>query len=204
MPRPTQNKHQEKSEATRRKLFKAALRVFSRDGFEAARIEDIAAEAGFTRGAFYAHFPAKEDLFFALLEDESRKHWDKMRRALEQSPTPEAKLCALREYYVHHAGDRAWIILILEFKLYAFRHPKLRARLAREYRNIRQRIKWESLEAVWPESVRCGPGRGEPEKLLLQGALSGLVLQRAYDPSSLTAKQLDSLLRSVFDFVSRT
>ena len=42
--------------------------IFARDGFEAARLEDIAAEAGYTRGAFYANFESKEDIFFALLE----------------------------------------------------------------------------------------------------------------------------------------
>ena len=64
------NKHQQKSEATRRKLIDAALRIFARDGFEAARLEDIAKESGHTRGAFYANFDTKEDLFLALLGTE--------------------------------------------------------------------------------------------------------------------------------------
>jgi AcrR family transcriptional regulator len=39
-----------------------------RDGFEAARLEDIAARAGRSRGAFYANYRDKEELFFALRE----------------------------------------------------------------------------------------------------------------------------------------
>ena len=54
--------------ATRRKLLLAAEQTFARDGYEAARLEDIAARAGYTRGAFYANFDSKEDIFFALLE----------------------------------------------------------------------------------------------------------------------------------------
>ena len=46
----------------------AAEQTFARDGYEAARLEDIAARAGYTRGAFYANFESKEDIFFALLE----------------------------------------------------------------------------------------------------------------------------------------
>jgi len=46
----------------------AAEQTFARDGYEAARLEDIAARAGYTRGAFYANFDSKEDIFFALLE----------------------------------------------------------------------------------------------------------------------------------------
>ncbi len=57
-----------RTEATRRKLLEAAENIFARDGFEAARLEDIAASAGYTRGAFYANFDGKEDIFFALLE----------------------------------------------------------------------------------------------------------------------------------------
>jgi AcrR family transcriptional regulator len=45
----------------------AAEQTFARDGYEAARLEDIAARAGYTRGAFYANFASKEDIFFALL-----------------------------------------------------------------------------------------------------------------------------------------
>ena len=50
------------------KLLLAAEKIFARDGFEAARLEDIASLAGYTRGAFYANFQSKEDIFFALLE----------------------------------------------------------------------------------------------------------------------------------------
>src|ERR1700685_2560945 len=62
------SRQKERAEATRRKLLAAAETIFARDGFEAARLEDIAAEAGYTRGAFYANFESKEDIFFALLE----------------------------------------------------------------------------------------------------------------------------------------
>ncbi len=51
-------------------MIRAAEKIFARDGFEAAKLEEIAAEAGYTRGAFYANFDSKEDLFFALLEGE--------------------------------------------------------------------------------------------------------------------------------------
>ncbi len=66
-----QTKHQQRTEATRHALLEAALRIFARDGFEASRIEDIAGATGHTRGAFYAHFNSKEDLFFALFEQQA-------------------------------------------------------------------------------------------------------------------------------------
>ena len=62
------NKHQIRTEQTTGKLLRSAMKIFVRDGFKAARLEEIAKDAGYTRGAFYAHFESKEDLFLALLE----------------------------------------------------------------------------------------------------------------------------------------
>ena len=51
----------------RRALLAAARRVFERDGFVAARITDIADEAGLAHGSFYSHFRNKEDALAAVL-----------------------------------------------------------------------------------------------------------------------------------------
>ena len=56
-------------EATRQKVFDAALMVFRRDGMAQARIEDIASAAGVSRGTFYVHFPTKEDVLAQLLRE---------------------------------------------------------------------------------------------------------------------------------------
>src|SRR5215510_12374573 len=54
---------------TRDKLLEAAARVFEELGINAASIENIAAAAGFTRGAFYSNFASKDELIVAMLED---------------------------------------------------------------------------------------------------------------------------------------
>lgn len=54
---------------TRQRIFTAAVEVFRRDGVEAARIEDIVAAAGVSRGSFYFHFPTKEDVLAAAYQD---------------------------------------------------------------------------------------------------------------------------------------
>lgn len=58
----------EEAERTRQDLLDAALVVFSRDGYAAARLADIAAEAGLTRGAIYHHFENKAALYMALIQ----------------------------------------------------------------------------------------------------------------------------------------
>src|SRR5690242_4347804 len=118
------SKQKARTEATRGRLLEAAERVFVRDGFEAARLEDIAAGAGYTRGAFYANFESKEDIFFALLE-----HWvsgriEQINSLLRQHATTAKGVRALRQHYAQLAKNRSLALLSLEFKLFAIRHPQ--------------------------------------------------------------------------------
>ena len=198
---PSLNKHQQKTEATRRKLLKAARRMFVRDGFEATRIEDIAAEAGHTRGAFYANFETKEDLFFALLEEQSQIHVEKLREGLLECAGEQERLRALRDFYVSRSSDRDWALLILEFKLYALRHTRIRARLRETHRNIRKKIKLEAIGKLLPEKLRPDPECADWRSLTLQAVLQGLVLEQAYDPEGISQQDVEHVLARMFDAV---
>jgi AcrR family transcriptional regulator len=48
-------------------ILAAALTIFSRDGFSGARLDEIAALAGCTKGTIYVYFPSKEELFKAVV-----------------------------------------------------------------------------------------------------------------------------------------
>ena len=52
---------------TRTRIVEAARRLFNKRGFSTVPIDDIMAEAGLTRGGFYNHFKAKEDLYAEAL-----------------------------------------------------------------------------------------------------------------------------------------
>jgi AcrR family transcriptional regulator len=189
---PAPNKHQQKTETTRRKLLAAAMRVFARDGFEASRIEDIAAEAGHTRGAFYANFDTKEDLFLALLEQQAAKRIGQLQAAIADLPAREEKLSELRRHYVARASDRQWQMLTLEFKLYALRHSKQRARLAAAHQRIRESLHIDLLSQFESQTGT---------KILLEVVLSGLVLEHSYDPKRVSSTEITKLLGRVFDLL---
>src|SRR5437588_11640830 len=53
----------------RDELLTAALRVFARRGYRDAGVDEIAAEAGYSKGALYWHFSGKQELFLALIDD---------------------------------------------------------------------------------------------------------------------------------------
>lgn len=59
----------EDAAATRAAVLDASLRVFSRKGYAATRLEEVAAEAGVTRGAVYWHFADKAELYTALMQE---------------------------------------------------------------------------------------------------------------------------------------
>jgi AcrR family transcriptional regulator len=190
------NKHQQKSEATRRKLLAAARRVFAQHGFEAARIEDIAAESGYTRGAFYANFDSKETLFLALLEQQALEHVGRITQRLQSCADDAEKLAALRDYYLGLASERQWSMLMLEFKLFAVRHPRSRAKLARAHREIRAAAKFQTQGLFASHTKNWSE---EATGISLEANLHGLVLQHAYDPETLTEEQMRSALGRIFD-----
>lgn len=91
--RPVRTVRDRQREETRQRIFEAALDVFRRDGFETTRIEDIADMADVSRGAFYFHFPSKDDVLVELLR---LKQLDLV-AALEAAPmdTPLVELLRL-------------------------------------------------------------------------------------------------------------
>lgn len=186
---PPHNKHQQRTAATRQALLDSARRIFARDGFEAARIEDVASHTGHTRGAFYAHFRTKEDLFFALFEQEAERRIQQISAALARCSSPAEQLAALRDFFVSRIADRRWAMLMLEFKLFAVRHPKLRPGLAATHRRIRASLKVAAI------SETCD----ELQKAALEAVLAGFCLEHAYDPLRLPARMASEILGELFD-----
>jgi TetR/AcrR family acrAB operon transcriptional repressor len=74
----------EEAEKTRQDILNAALGVFSRKGYEAARLETVAKQAGVTRGAIYHHFDGKEALYLALFDDATAIGNQAIQRAMQE------------------------------------------------------------------------------------------------------------------------
>jgi AcrR family transcriptional regulator len=192
----------ERTEATRRKLLAAAERIFARDGFEAARLEDIAAGAGYTRGAFYANFGGKEEIFFALLEQWVRQRIDSVTVALRKQKSPQQKLAALRKHYAEIAKDRRLVLISMEFKLFALRHPEAHARLQDRHRRLR--ATWGELFAELLKALgRTLPISNPAASAACSSLAQGLLLEQLVDPKTLSEKDVRHILGLFFDSVFR-
>ena len=77
----------EEAEATRVKLLKTALSVFSAKGYAAATLDDVAKAAKVTRGAIYWHFKSKADLYNTLIQELSARGTTVVQQALAEGGT---------------------------------------------------------------------------------------------------------------------
>jgi AcrR family transcriptional regulator len=188
----------ERTVATREKLLAAAERIFARDGFEAARLEDIASGAGYTRGAFYANFDSKEDIFFALLEEWVRKRIDAFINVLRKHQDPDEKLAGLQKHYAELACDRRLVLISMEFKLFALRHPESHARLRDRHRRIR--ATWGDLISELLQSLgHALPISNPAASACLSAMAQGLLLEHLVDPKTLSEADVRLVLGYFFD-----
>jgi AcrR family transcriptional regulator len=198
---PSLRKRQnERTQATCRKLLDAAKRIFAQDGFEAARLEDIAAGAGYTRGAFYANFKSKEDIFFALFEEWARERIESITRDLHRHSDPNEKLGALRTHYAELAKDRRLVLISMEFKLFALRHPEAQARLRSRHRRIR--ASFGELFAELMSALGKTIPIGYPAASACLGAVSqGLLLEHLLDNKTVSDSEVRHVLGVFFDSI---
>ncbi|SEF76459.1 transcriptional regulator, TetR family [Bryocella elongata] len=191
------NKHQARTAATLRGLLEAAERVFVRDGYERAQIETIAAEAGRTKGAVYAHFRSKEDIFFALIEKKVKGRRDEFLRASE-GMNIDPRRAAVKQLFLGALQDESWPILMLEFKLLALRNKDSLQRMRDLYQ-----LAYEDTS----RAMLAGKGFSTDETrerdlvalAVLRGIPSALILEKQFSPMLISSAIAKQVFENIFD-----
>lgn len=179
---------------TRTQLVDAARRIFARDGFEMARLEDIAAAAKKTRGAFYAHFRDKEDVFFAIFEDDLARDQQRIRRPLSEASSREERVAVLADSLATTLRDRRRLLLNLEFKVYAVRHPRRQLRLANLVSAMCLCCAETGIDYLVPELRHKDPEVKRRQAAQFAALVDGLAINRLFSPESLDEKTVLHLL----------
>ena len=105
--------------------------MFVARGFHAATLDQVAAEAGHTKGAVYSAFESKADLFLAIFEERTRRRAEEIRRAAGRVGSLAELAQAGERFWIATLRDeREWSLLLVEFEVYAARDAVLRERLA--------------------------------------------------------------------------
>ena len=191
---PKFRRHQkERTELTCRRLLEAAESVFIRDGFQAAKLEDIAKVAGYTRGAFYANFRSKEDLFITVAERQMKDLTDELLASVRSGSGVSKKSDALLKTLQESSAARRWALLLLEFNLFVLHRPNLKKRLLPLHARLLRGIK-----AIFRD-LFAAANRQPPVSLTAVGLgfgamFQGLTLQRVLNAKEITSADMATVL----------
>jgi AcrR family transcriptional regulator len=188
----------EQNERNRALVLDAARRVFLARGYHAATLDEIADEAGFSRGVVQSRFGNKADLFLALLEERITERAAQNARLAGGLAGAEG-MRVLREHAARrNRAELDWGLLLIEFRVHAARNPELARRYAALHARTRQ-----GLAGVITEMFRRAgqPPAFPPEEMaqMILTVEAGIRLEQAADPQGPEAAAAFERLRSFIE-----
>jgi len=187
---------------TREHLLEAAAVVFARDGYHGASLDDVAAAAGFTKGAVYSNFKSKEDLFLALLDHRIDRHMAAFSAELHTPAASDDEQLPRIQDLIARSFDWDQGALHYEFMAYAARNPETRAKLADRARRGRD----AAIRLITDEHERMGIVPAFPIPVLAQIMLSvfdGLAGLWFLDPKLVDDNMLHEVLAFLYANIDR-
>lgn len=187
MPRLTRAQRQEQ---TRAELTEAAKVRFLQHGYAATSLEDIADDAGYTKGAVYSNFGNKPNLCREVLEAIHREKLGELAHLAISESDLSARVAAVTTWFESTVGDVGWTMLELEFVVLSRNDQELTAMIS-ALRNDAEASTVGMLRSIATDL-------GVAESQLAQGDIAdtldglanlllsagiGLGIQRAVDPS---------------------
>lgn len=142
---------------TREKLLASALKTFLREGYPGTTIEGISENAGFSRGAFYAHFTSKEDIFLEIVASEADKITPTLIDRIESASSPSEMIGIVSTWAEERSQTQSLANLMFEAMQQARRTGALDERytqlFSRNWRNI-----GEAMRPFFPDQrLPCAP-----------------------------------------------
>ena len=174
---------EESKARTRAKLLESAGDVFDEVGYTAATVESIVERAGYTRGAFYANFRDKADLFLTLLEESRDADMRQAMDLVDETPD-DSKLDAIQTWYDSLGQQRSWDLAYAEFWPQATHDPDLRERVAARQAMTRKAI-GDMILSYCEASGTDLPLPVRDVAAMMLAVADGIGTQRHLDPSSL-------------------
>jgi AcrR family transcriptional regulator len=172
----------EKQERTRSSLLRSAAKLICRKGITEASVDDIATDAGFTKGAFYANFKSKEEMFLVMLDQRYAKELERLEAHLPGGDEPVEEVRESAQDFIQFVrSDPEWPRLYFEIVVYAARNHEFREELATRNRAMRERIAEviRNWSADFPDQP---PFPFEDIAIMLFCLADGFLIQRLIEP----------------------
>ncbi len=183
---------------SREQLLAAAARVFARNGYHGASMSEIAAEAGFSKGALYWSFASKEELFFALLDELD----EQLRALIAASASAPADRDISEEISRNISAvledGRDVVLLFHEYSALAVRDPKIAARYAERNARLRR----ELAASMRSRHETAGIPMALPAEQLATAVIAlvdGLSIQRLTEPDAVPEDLFGQILSLIDD-----
>ena len=170
---------------TRDRVLESAARVFARKGYLGASLDEVAADAGLTKGAVYWHFKSKNDLFFALLNSRYEHEVgeqipEAFKRDAEHADPKESLKALLCSMLQRVRDDEDWPRLMLEFMSQA-RDPEVRSRLGTAYQEA-YRLSGDLIRHQYTSRGQQPPADPAMLAIFWSALMDGLVLAWLVNP----------------------
>ncbi len=174
---------EEQKALTRSRLLESAHALIALKGYEGASVDEIAADAGYSRGAFYSNFANKEAVMAELISTGFDRDVAAVNEMAGSTGDLEQLIAGYREMAGQYAADPENTLWSLEFQLAAVRNPELRPGYARQFDRLR-----ESVGTMLVETYRS-LGHPAPEETarftdVFILILSGLSLMKLLSPDT--------------------
>lgn len=172
----------ERGAATRAALLRSASHAICELGMQGASIDLIAERAGYTKGAFYAHFSSKEQLFLTVLEEKHAANLQRLEAAMEGTGEPIDQARHAAGEFLHYVyRDPEWPRLYQEFAAHAARNEEFRVQFAARQRDLR--VGMAEVFDRWTASFGVKPHLDAEDAAAMTFFMAdGFLLSRIIDP----------------------
>jgi len=176
------------SEERRNQIIESAIEVFARHGFASARMEDVAAASGLSKGLLYWYFKSKEEIIIAIADLLFGTEFHKMQNLSVKGQTARACLESFLDIFITDLQGMLKVApVIYEFYALAFRNAIVR-KVMQEY--------LARFVGILEPIVRHGMENGEfvagdarQVTVAISAALEGTLLLWAYAPDLVQPEQ---------------
>jgi AcrR family transcriptional regulator len=188
----------ERQAHTRARLMDSAASVAARRGIEGASLAEVAGLAGVTKGAVYANFSNKEDLFLAMLDAHFEARLSEIDRILSTSADPDDQAREAAQGLMRVlAAEPEWHRLFFEFAVHAARNAAFREQLVERYRTLRERL--AALLAGRAERLGIEPVVPPEEIAAMAFAMAnGTALERLLEPEAVPDEMFGEMMATFF------
>jgi TetR/AcrR family acrAB operon transcriptional repressor len=192
---------QKDTEITHQAILDAALKVFSRQGYAATRLEDIAKEAGVTRGAVYHHFDGKTELYEALTTERFEAAMQGVNQIMTQGGSPRELIRSLMIHSLELLEDDGLYRTVQELVLFKTSFsPELEKVITAKINNTNNLVNY--LRKIVTQGIQANEFRSDldPQSaaVAIVGLVNGVTMLWLMSPQSFSLKKKAATIADSF------